>query len=380
MHDIDKSAFAAFLAQLRRDRGLTQKDLAEKLFVSDKAVSKWERGLSLPDISLLIPLAEVLGVTVTELLEGKRMPEGETIPQEQVEKLLNQTIHLADGEKGMTQLRKRRIILYGAVLVLVGIEWLITGGIAHTGLNVLEGLTIGFGFYFWCFMKDRLPDYYDSNRISSFSDGPIRMNVPGICFNNGNWPYMVKFLRIWTAAAMILLPLLGFLLSRLGADHLTAQMAVLVLYLASLFVPLYIIGRKYDLHRDENRPWYRDLTALLPILLLIGILLVFQGPATSRSALRIGFIESGDWQQWQARYKRLDGTLSRSMRPEETDYLLTVETEQGTVDITILSDGEVTYSEDNIPTGSWPLNLEGTVRVTVTAEDHKGSFSIVPAP
>lgn len=46
MYTIDNEKFGTFLSQLRRDRGMTQKDLAERLFVSDKAVSKWERGVS----------------------------------------------------------------------------------------------------------------------------------------------------------------------------------------------------------------------------------------------------------------------------------------------------------------------------------------------
>ena len=47
MFEIDKEKFGAFVAQLRKEKGLMQKDLAEKLYVSDKAVSKWERGVSL---------------------------------------------------------------------------------------------------------------------------------------------------------------------------------------------------------------------------------------------------------------------------------------------------------------------------------------------
>ena len=47
MYEIDKEAFGTFLSQLRKERGMTQRELAEKLFVSDKAVSKWERGESL---------------------------------------------------------------------------------------------------------------------------------------------------------------------------------------------------------------------------------------------------------------------------------------------------------------------------------------------
>ena len=65
MFEIDKEAFGAFLAEQRKAKGYTQKTLAEKLFVSDKAVSKWERGLSMPDISLLAPLSDILGISVT---------------------------------------------------------------------------------------------------------------------------------------------------------------------------------------------------------------------------------------------------------------------------------------------------------------------------
>ena len=54
MHELDKDSFGQFLAQMRRERGLTQRDLAEMLYISDKAVSKWERGLSLPDVSCLL--------------------------------------------------------------------------------------------------------------------------------------------------------------------------------------------------------------------------------------------------------------------------------------------------------------------------------------
>lgn len=47
MHEIDKDRFGAFVAQLRREKGMTQRELADRLYVSDKAVSKWERGGSL---------------------------------------------------------------------------------------------------------------------------------------------------------------------------------------------------------------------------------------------------------------------------------------------------------------------------------------------
>ena len=62
-----------FIAELRKEKKLTQSDLAEKLNVSTNAVSKWERGLCLMDISLLKPLSEILGISVSELLKGKKI-------------------------------------------------------------------------------------------------------------------------------------------------------------------------------------------------------------------------------------------------------------------------------------------------------------------
>lgn len=60
----------ALIAKRRTELGLTQKALAEQLNISDRAVSKWERGMGFPDISLIEPLADALGLTVLELLHG----------------------------------------------------------------------------------------------------------------------------------------------------------------------------------------------------------------------------------------------------------------------------------------------------------------------
>ena len=72
-----KELLGTFIAQQRRALELTQKDLAERLHVTDKAVSKWERGLSYPDVTLLEPLAEELGLEVGELLACREKREEE---------------------------------------------------------------------------------------------------------------------------------------------------------------------------------------------------------------------------------------------------------------------------------------------------------------
>lgn len=65
----------AFISKCRRTKGWTQSQLAEKLGITDKAVSKWETGRSMPDLSLLVPLCNLLAVTLNELLAGERIPE-----------------------------------------------------------------------------------------------------------------------------------------------------------------------------------------------------------------------------------------------------------------------------------------------------------------
>ena len=74
---MDAKKIGALIAQLRKTRGLTQKSLAEKLHVSDKAISRWETGKGFPDTSLLKPLSDALGISVGELLAGELIPREE---------------------------------------------------------------------------------------------------------------------------------------------------------------------------------------------------------------------------------------------------------------------------------------------------------------
>ena len=68
--DLEKTG--ALIREQRRALGLTQQNLAGQLHITDRAVSKWERGLSAPDIALLEPLGEALGLSVVELIHGER--------------------------------------------------------------------------------------------------------------------------------------------------------------------------------------------------------------------------------------------------------------------------------------------------------------------
>ena len=69
-----KKTMGALIAQLRKEKGMTQLELAQQMGVTDKAVSKWERDLSCPDISSIPHLAQVLGVSVEELMQSGPAP------------------------------------------------------------------------------------------------------------------------------------------------------------------------------------------------------------------------------------------------------------------------------------------------------------------
>lgn len=69
---MDYEKIGKFIYQLRKEKKLTQKDLAESLSVTIQAISKWERGLGCPDVSLLRPLSEELGVSISELLKWRK--------------------------------------------------------------------------------------------------------------------------------------------------------------------------------------------------------------------------------------------------------------------------------------------------------------------
>lgn len=75
---MDQKKIGAFIAEMRKARQLTQHDLADIIGISDKTVSRWETGRGMPEVSLIIPLCNVLGITATELLSGNRPSDNHT--------------------------------------------------------------------------------------------------------------------------------------------------------------------------------------------------------------------------------------------------------------------------------------------------------------
>ncbi len=70
---MDQIKIGKFIAECRKDKNLTQAQLAEQLNITDKAISKWERGIAMPDSSIMLELCNILGISVNELLSGEKI-------------------------------------------------------------------------------------------------------------------------------------------------------------------------------------------------------------------------------------------------------------------------------------------------------------------
>lgn len=110
---MNQTEIGKFIAECRKEKHLTQAQLAEKLSITDRAVSKWETGKSMPDSSIMLALCEILGITVNELLSGER------IGTETYEKKADENL-VALKRKGEHDLTKNTLasILFSAALLI----------------------------------------------------------------------------------------------------------------------------------------------------------------------------------------------------------------------------------------------------------------------
>ena len=393
MFEIDKAKFGAFVAQLRKEKGLMQKELAEQLYVSDKAVSKWERGLSIPDVAILVPLAEILGVTVTELLECRRLPKDEPMDSQQTEEIVKKVIGLSEEEqrKYRPDRLKRGLQLFLCAAVGLLEIWVLTMlGYSMDEIFVSLGtmmiLMAIFGLYFCVFTKEKLPRYYDENRISSFSDGFLRMNMPGVYFNNRNWPHIVRAGQLWAMIGLVAAPVFFFVMTKFlpAVWDAAAVYIILILVLGGLFIPMITVARKYEYAPDNPRPahvnrkdWIWICGCVIAVVIFVVILR--SGVAPTGSGLQMGWVESNTRDHWSATYAFHDGYQQRTINTDGEATVLEVEiiSSSGEIGMTVTDEnGNVIYDQQGIETSSFEIEISGKVTVKITGEDHKGSYSL----
>lgn len=241
MKQINKKDFGEFVCRKRKEKNMTQKDIAEKLYVSVQAVSKWERGQSLPDISLLMPLAKILDVNLVNLLEAR---DEKSEDSQKVENLLEKIVEInKEDEINKGKEKIKRAVFLTFAFIFIGIEYYFLYRKFNYDINNL--LTLGilgviFSIYLYLLIDERLPSYYDENKISFVSKGFFRINVVGISFSNKNWKPILKFLRFWIIGSMVIFPII------FNFKNTRSIILSTILFFASLFVPLYGIGKYYE--------------------------------------------------------------------------------------------------------------------------------------
>lgn len=255
MFEIDKKNFGEFISMLRKEKYMTQKELAARLLVSDKAVSKWETGNSMPDITLLVPLAEVLEVTVTELLECKRIEKKDFLDTDRTDEIVKKVITLSEEKQNLFRMnRKKRLVFFVPIVAVACVEAILLQVCAQfknvpaDNLYLFTVIGILCGCYFWIFAKEKIPAYYDQNKVTAYSDGVFRMNLVSTSINNSNWKYILQVGRIWSVVCMVVLPLLYFLLKVFLSDIAgrTGEYALIIICIAGLFVPMHVVAKKYE--------------------------------------------------------------------------------------------------------------------------------------
>ena len=109
---MDQMRIGKFIAESRKALGLTQRQLADTLDISDKTVSKWECGKGLPEVSLMLPLCRTLGISVNEMLSGERLDE-ESYKERAEENMMDLIKENAENKKGMAL-----SVIWGTITVI----------------------------------------------------------------------------------------------------------------------------------------------------------------------------------------------------------------------------------------------------------------------
>jgi transcriptional regulator with XRE-family HTH domain/DNA-directed RNA polymerase subunit RPC12/RpoP len=127
---MDQIKIGRFIAERRKKASLTQMQLAEKLGITDKAISKWERGIAMPDTSIMLKLCDILGISVNELLCGEKIDmENNNQKNEQL---------FLDMAK---ELEKKNKTVWTSMWIIMGVSIIgLLGGLAVAAFLIPEGI------------------------------------------------------------------------------------------------------------------------------------------------------------------------------------------------------------------------------------------------
>lgn len=133
---MDQVKIGKFIADLRKEKKMTQKELAETIGVSNKAVSKWENGNGMPEMSILMPLCQVLQINVNELLSGERLSE-DSYSRKAEENIMNLMQEKEENKKKNKKDILSAVLVFGVTLcaMLIVIEWTLVTDLGVSGMR-----------------------------------------------------------------------------------------------------------------------------------------------------------------------------------------------------------------------------------------------------
>lgn len=142
---MDQKKTGSFLRELRKEKQLTQEQLAERFGVTSRSVLRWETGSNMPDLSILVELADFYDVDIRDIIDGER--KGEDMNKEEKERL-QLVADYAETEKNTLLMRLRIFSIVGLVSLIAGLVMLVLGGdnnlpVYDYLMGTLMGVSIG---------------------------------------------------------------------------------------------------------------------------------------------------------------------------------------------------------------------------------------------
>ena len=112
---MNQEKIGKFILELRKEKNMTQQELADKIGVTDRAISKWENGRGMPDLSLMKPLCQKLGISINELISGEKIDKKEY--QNKFEENVLNTINYS--QKQIKKTRNKYSIIIGIIILFL---------------------------------------------------------------------------------------------------------------------------------------------------------------------------------------------------------------------------------------------------------------------
>lgn len=198
---MDAEKFGSFLQARRKKLGMTQAELAEKLYVTAKAVSRWERGIGFPDIKLLQPLADALDVSIVELMHAEKIQK--ELSKEEASFMVTDTVNQIENQRQLNW--KRKLLLYGGY-VLIFAAYMVVHQVAY--MRSLEPKWLG------------IPLIFISVYGLQYGIRALRAILTGTKFQGVSIKEIPMTPKLWAAVAIMFLSLavLLFAITKLD-DH-----------------------------------------------------------------------------------------------------------------------------------------------------------------